>query len=172
MTMVEPVGGKSPCVNGKELKKGRCVRIPKTGGVKRNYTGEPITGNPLSLQETIIRQSTTPQLERMLEQIASRGDDLTPIVEAINKELDNRELPEDYDTWSNLLLGRDEDGNDLTGRGAVEISNPEINHDWFHNYAQKLNQPLINYKGLADSIAHPNIAQVRDLVSKINGLIG
>ena len=166
------IGGKSPCVNGKELKKGRCVRIPKTGGVKRNYIGEPITGSPLSLQETILRQSTTPQLERMLEEIARKGFDLTPLVEAINKELENRELPEEYDMWNNLLLGRDEDGNPLTGRGAIEISNPEINHDWFHNYAQRLNQPLINYKGLADSIAHPNIAQVRDLVGKINGLIG
>lgn len=56
--------------------------------------------------------------------------------------------------------------------GAVEVSNPEINNDWFRNYAQRLNQPLINYKGLADSIAHPNISQVRDLVGKINGLIG
>ena len=56
--------------------------------------------------------------------------------------------------------------------GAVEVSNPEINNDWFRNYAQRLNPSLINYKGLADSIAHPNIAQVRDLVGKINGLIG
>lgn len=67
-------------------------------------------------------------------------------------------------------------GKELKGNKCVKIggaiSNPEINNDWFHNYAQRLNQPLINYKGLADSIAHPNIAQVRDLVGKINGLIG
>jgi len=148
LTMIEPVGGKSPCYNGYEMigtkkKKGKivpnCVPIKQGGYTTDNYGyNKPETDKGEYSNAGVIYDKNRYALTSV-----------TP-----------------SSTWKPSTPYLNYQG------GAIEISNPEINNDWFRNYAQRLNQPLINYKGLADSIAHPNIAQVRDLVGKINGLIG
>jgi len=180
LTYGRGIGGKSPCVNGKQLKMGRCVPIPKTGGMF-SWVQSVIGRHP-----TLTRRQIE-EAERFANELMSDPNGVSFEGSSILPKNIRKELAEEH--YNRNLMGREDvdatgDASDVfadeirkqqerQGRGyGGAISNPEINHDWFHNYAQSFNQPLINYQGLASSIAHPNIAQVRDLVSKINGLIG
>jgi hypothetical protein len=179
-----PTGGKSPCVNGKELKKGRCVRIPKKAGFfgcMRPTIHLGFEDRVANRVRVLLPNINEQDVAHLTQQVVNNLN----LPQAQANALSNEQVNQLVGIVFNLLGIADNFGyiqhHDETKEeeppappapegGA--ISNPEINHDWFHNYAQRINQPLINYKGLADSIAHPNIAQVRELVGKINGLIG
>jgi len=177
-------GGKSPCYNGYEMigtkkKKGKTVPncVPLQGGVTYGFNGklysEPSKGE--TVRNGTIYKNGMPITENynvLGNQIPVGGAFLTD--DEVRKQYFNQPVGS-YKSPAEIAFENAHPSmvsptpTQYYFGGAIV---PSVPNEWFHNYAQNISKPLIDYQGLASSIAHPNITQVRDLVSKINGLIG